>query len=67
MINPRIKPSTVNCAERSSMVAFATPGPIGKRSRSSTPGIKIFALTVPFVGSVSAWPEGRSPSLIVAL
>ena len=67
MISPRINPSTVNCAERSSMVAFSTPGPTGKRSRSSTPSMKTFALTVALVGSVSACPEGRSPSLIVAL
>ena len=65
-MRPKINPSTVSWADRSSRVAFSTPGPIGKRSRSSTPSINTFALIVPFVESVKAWPDGRSPSLIVA-
>ena len=66
MIRPKINPSTVSWADRSSRVAFSTPGPIGKRRRNSTPVINTFALIVPFLGSVNACPDGRSPSLIVA-
>ncbi len=51
-------------ALRSRLLAFSTPGPIGKRMVTSNPREMTFALIVARVGSVSAWPEGSWSWLI---